>query len=79
MSPFRALKDPIRILFYLLILKSLSVSISHFFLNENKYFFKIFKGLTLCEGDGVSVDSDDIKSVPAWPSTAHCKVAQIFS
>ena len=34
----------------------------------------VHQGLTLCEGDTVSVDSKQLQTVPNWPSTATCRV-----
>ena len=31
------------------------------------------QGLTLCDGDKVSVDSVEIRTIPAWPSVASCR------
>lgn len=30
------------------------------------------QGLTLCEGDRVSVDSSALRTLPTWPSLASC-------
>ena len=31
------------------------------------------QGLTLCDGDKVSVDSLEIRTIPRWPSVASCR------
>lgn len=43
-------------------------------LDYTQHFSIVPKGLTLCDGDKISVISKNVETIPSWPSIATCKV-----